>query len=107
MSSCWANGTLSSSSRTSAPVVFSTLRRSDCAQTAANGPVLAPITATGLPRRELLGNGRDAQSSAFFNAPGIDPLYSGVAIRIASASAIARRNDATAEGGCSVSASSS
>jgi len=69
--------------------------------------MLAPITAMGFARRQLSGNGREAQSNAFFNAPGIDALYSGVATRIASASAIARRRRATACGGDSASASSS
>jgi hypothetical protein len=42
-----------------------------------------------LPRNEFSGNGRDAQSSAFFSTPGIEPLYSGVAIRTPSAQEIA------------------
>jgi hypothetical protein len=41
-------------------------------------PALAPITATGLSRSELVANGRDSQSSAFFRAPGIEELYSGL-----------------------------
>jgi hypothetical protein len=49
--------------------------------------------------------GRDAQSSAFFNAPGIEELYSGVAIRTASAEATAARNAATAGGAGSTSSS--
>src|SRR5450755_116871 len=53
-------------------------------------PVLAPITATGLlARAEVAGVGREAQSTAFFSTPGIDPLYSGVTKRTASASRIA------------------
>jgi hypothetical protein len=74
------------------------LRSCACAQTAPKIPVLAPITATGLLRQALSGNGRDAQSTAFLRAPGIEPLYSGVAIRIASAAAIARRSRSTAAG---------
>ena len=78
-------GTGSSTSMTRAPVAPRTLRASACAQTAPNMPVLAPITATGLLRSALSGNGRDAQSSAFLSWPGSEELYSGVAIRTASA----------------------
>jgi hypothetical protein len=74
------------------------LRRSACAQRAPNRPVLAPMTATGLRRRQLSGKGRDAQSRAFLSAPGIEPLYSGVAIRTAWARAISSRNSVTAGG---------
>ena len=51
--------------------------------------------------------GREAQSIAFLSAPGIDELYSGVAIRTASAPAIAARNSATGAGAMSPSSSSS
>ena len=47
--------------------------------------MLAPITATGFLRIGDSAIGRETQSSAFFNAPGIEPLYSGVAMRIPSA----------------------
>ena len=70
-------------------VVPSTLRVSACAQTAPNSPVLAPITAAGLPRSGVSARGREAQSIAFFSTPGIEELYSGVAISSASAAAIA------------------
>ena len=90
-----AVGTGRAVSRTSAPIVFSTLRRSAWAQTAPKRPVLAPTTATGFPRRLLSGKGREAQSRAFLSAPGIEALYSGVAIRTASASASARLSRAT------------
>jgi DNA-binding HxlR family transcriptional regulator len=50
-----------------APIVFSTLRSSACAQTAPKRPVLAPTTATALPRRQLWGNGLETQSSAFLS----------------------------------------
>jgi hypothetical protein len=66
---------------------------------------LEPITATGLPRNALSGNGRDAQSIAFLSWPGIELLYSGVAISSASAEAIASRRALTA--GCAGSTSSS
>ena len=65
---------------------------SACAQTAPNIPVEAPITAAGLPVRALWPAGREAQSRAFFSWPGIEWLYSGVAIRTASASRIASRS---------------
>ena len=57
--------------------------------TAPNMPVLALMTATGLLRSGLCSNGRETQSSAFLSRPGIEPLYSGVANRTPSASAIA------------------
>ena len=44
-------------------------------RTAPKMPVLAPMTAAGLPRSALAGKGRDAQSTAFFSWPGIDALY--------------------------------
>jgi len=81
------------------------LRSSACAQTAPNMPALAPITATCLPRKTFVAIGREAQSTAFFSAPGIDELYSGVAISTASAAATASRSAATA--GCAGSTSSS
>ncbi len=87
-SSACATG--SSRSTTRAPIAPSTLRSSACAQTAPNRPVLAPMTAAGLPRSGLSATGRETQSSAFLSAPGIEPLYSGVATRTASACAIAR-----------------
>ena len=48
-----------------------------------------------------------AQSRAFLRAPGIEPLYSGVAIRTASALAISCRSTATARGAGTLSRSSS
>ena len=65
-------------------------RRAPCgarpaAQTAPNKPALEPITATGLLRNAFVASGREAQSSAFLSAPGIEELYSGVANRTASA----------------------
>src|SRR5664280_2599624 len=86
-SSAWAMG--SSRSTTRAPIVLSTLRVSACAQTAPNRPVLAPITAAGLPRRGVVATGREIQSSAFLSWPGIEALYSGVATSTASDAAIA------------------
>jgi hypothetical protein len=51
-------------------------------------PTEAPITAAGMWSKEFCPHGRDAQSIAFFNAPGIERLYSGVTKRIASTAAI-------------------
>src|SRR5258708_37087779 len=54
-----------------------------------------PITATGLLRRTLRPDGRDAQSIALASTPGTAPLYSGVAIKTAFEAAMAslkRRN---------------
>jgi hypothetical protein len=55
----------------------------------------------------LSGNGREAQSSAFLSAPGIDPLNSGVAMMTPSASAIVCRSRATGSSSGSVSRSAS
>jgi len=69
--------------------------------------VLAPTTATGLFLSTLVATGRETQSIAFFNWPGMDELYSGVAKSTASASAIASTKRATLAGrGCRSSSSS-
>jgi hypothetical protein len=101
----WAFGSRRSRSITRAPVEASTLRSSACAQTAPKLPVVAPTTAAGLPCRGVEARGRDAQSIAFLRTPGMEELYSGVAIRTASESAIARRRSATEAGAGSVSSS--
>ena len=41
-------------------------------------PGEAPITAAGMWSKEFWPHGREAQSMAFFSAPGIERLYSGV-----------------------------
>jgi hypothetical protein len=69
-------------------------------------PVLAPMTAAGLLRSTVSANGRDAQSTAFFSAPGIDELYSGVANSSASARSISARHRSTGTGGLGSSSSS-
>src|SRR6185437_1967864 len=102
-SSAWPIG--SSLSMTRAPVEPSTLRVSACAQTAPKRPVLEPITAAGLLARGLLARGRETQSSAFLSTPGIEELYSGVAIRRPSASAIASLRCRTGSGGVASSSS--
>jgi hypothetical protein len=44
----------------------------------------APITPAGMWSKAFWPQGREAQSMALFNAPGIDRLYSGVTKRMAS-----------------------
>jgi hypothetical protein len=65
-------------------------------------PGEAPITPAGMWPKEFLPHGRDAQSIAFFSAPGIDRLYSGVTNRIASDRRIASLSS-TADWGNSLS----
>ena len=79
-------------------MVERTLRSSAWAQTAPKAPVEAPTTAAGLLRSGFVATGRETQSSAFFSTPGMDALYSGVAMRTASAPATAERSSATAAG---------
>src|SRR3954447_23188855 len=69
-------------------------------------PVLAPITATGLPFSGVSASGRETQSSAFFRWPGIEWLYSGVAKITASAAAM-RSLSRWTEPTCDLSSSSS
>ncbi len=85
----------SSASTTRAPAAPSTLRSSACAQTAPNIVTLAPSTTTGLFLSAASARGREAQSTAFLITPGIEPLYSGVAISRPSAPAISSRSRAT------------
>ena len=59
----------------------------------------------GLAAERVGRVGREAQSMAFFNCPGIDALYSGVANSRASASAIAARRTAIRGGGSTSSSS--
>ena len=44
----------------------------------------APITPAGMWSKAFWPHGREAQSMAFFSAPGIERLYSGVTNRTAS-----------------------
>ena len=60
------------------------------------------MTAVGLLRSTFSGNGREAQSIAFFKRAGSEELYSGVAISSASAPSIAAKNSRTASGGVSL-----
>ena len=55
----------------------------------------APTTAAGLLRSGDSASGRESQSRAFLSWPGIEWLYSGVATRTASASAIASNSACT------------
>src|SRR5690606_41854532 len=57
-----------------------------------------PITPEGILAKELVPQGRLAQSSAFFRPPGTERLYSGVTIRIASESSMAFLNFLPASG---------
>jgi hypothetical protein len=77
------------SGTTTAPMRLSTPRRAACAFAEPDLPSTAPITATGLLRRILGPDGREAQSIALASTPGTAPLYSGVAIRMALALRIA------------------
>ena len=74
------------------------MRVSAAAQTPPNMPVLDEITAAGLFRIGDSSSGRETQSSAFFSAPGIEWLYSGVATSTASAAASAAFSRCTAAG---------
>jgi hypothetical protein len=65
------------------------------------------MTATGLPVSGEASGGRDAQSIAFLSTPGTPRLYSGVAIRTASASRIACLKRTTASGSPAASTSPS
>ncbi len=67
----------------------STLRRLCCATAVPIEPGEVPMIAEGLRVKEFLPQGRLAQSIAFFSAPGIERLYSGVTNNTASTSAIA------------------
>src|SRR5690606_32128987 len=57
---------------------LSTLRRCCCAIAVPIAPGEVPMTADGLWSKAFWPYGRLAQSIAFFKAPGIDRLYSGV-----------------------------
>ena len=73
--------------------------RSCCCPTAVPiWPGDAPMMAVGFRANEFFPHGRLAQSIAFFSAPGIERLYSGVTKRTASTLAIAPLN-ARAGGG--------
>src|SRR4051794_28563401 len=81
---------------------LSTARR-DCWATAVPiAPMDAPIIPAGMWWNEFCPHGRDAQSIAFFSAPGMDRLYSGVTKSTASDRAIASLSS-RASGGYSAS----
>ena len=58
----------------------------------------AEMIAAGLPARAESPWGREAQSIAFFKAPGAEALYSGVTINRASAASICSRRSSTDAG---------
>ena len=64
------------------------LLSSACAQTAPKRPVLAPTTATGFGAARCRGRGGRPSRGRSSAGPGIEALYSGVAIRSASAAAM-------------------
>jgi hypothetical protein len=68
--------------------------------------VLDESTAAGMFRTGDSTSGREAQSSAFLSTPGREELYSGVAIRTASALSSAALNRRTGSG-CAPATSSS
>ncbi len=65
------------------------------------------MIATGLRFSGEANGGREAQSIAFLSTPGMPRLYSGVAIRSASAARIASLSAATAWGSPAASTSPS
>src|SRR6476661_5224803 len=65
------------------------LRRCCCATAVPILPGEVPMMPDGLRAKELVPQGRLAQSIAFFSPPGIDRLYSGVTNSTASTDAIA------------------
>ena len=62
---------------------LSTARRLCWASAVPICPIDAPITAAGMWWNAFCPHGRDAQSMAFFSAPGMERLYSGVTNRTA------------------------
>src|SRR3954469_7863433 len=77
--------------------------RRDCwASAVPIAPIDAPITPAGMWWNEFCPHGREAQSMAFFRAPGMERLYSGVTKSSASDRAIASFS-ARASGGYSAS----
>jgi hypothetical protein len=65
------------------------------------------MIATGFPASGEASGGREAQSIAFFSTPGMPRLYSGVAIRSASAPRIASFSATTGSGSPAASTSAS
>ena len=74
------------------------LRRCCCATAVPILPGEVPMIAEGLREKELVPQGRLAQSIAFLSAPGIDRLYSGVTNSTASTEASASFNALPAGG---------
>ena len=74
---------------------------------AATAPGETLTMAAGLPCQMLWPYGREPTSRAFFSAPGMERLYSGVTNSTASVVATSSRNRSQAGGGLSVSRSGS
>ena len=75
-----------------------TFRKSTCAAVPPRREGLALSVATGLPSSTAAPRGREAQSKAFLSWPGIEPLYSGVAINTPSAPLMTLLSSITATG---------
>jgi hypothetical protein len=86
-----ARETSTSSGSVCAPGNSSASRSWRCALAVPLIPVVAPMTATGLPSSTDCRAGREAQSIAFLSTPDVPRLYSGVASKSASARSIASR----------------
>ncbi len=80
---------------------LSTLRIDDCMTAVPIAPVEAPMMPVGLRANELCPQGREPQSMAFFNAPGMERLHSGDTSSSPSAPSIALLNAVTAAIGSS------
>ena len=93
-----ARATGNSFATTRAPAIPRIRRRSCCAQIAPYSPVVAPAMATVLFRSQLPRCRAETQSIAFFKTPVVDPLYSGVTRRSASASSMRRRSSRDGRG---------
>jgi hypothetical protein len=63
------------------------------------------MTAAGLLRSGFVAAGRETQSRAFLSWPGMDALYSGVAMSTASAAAKRERSSLTSAGAPAASSS--
>src|SRR4249920_2270219 len=82
----------------SRPLADSPFRGKPTAVIGASTSTYGAMTAVGWPRNGLSASGRETQSSAFLSKPGMEPLYSGVAISTASAASIRWRSSCTSAG---------
>ena len=74
------------------------LSQSACAAAPPRREGLALSVATGLPSSTAAPHGREARSRAFLSWPGIEPLYSGVAINTPCAPLMTLLSSITATG---------